>query len=165
MIILLNLNEYIFGSLARPDLRLMSFKSKGFKGLKVFSCHLLYEITLRILWRSGQWGQNKQRLLPMFMILPHIPLRFQTIAFLTWLQKNVWLISIYVQMLKRLSYPLSWMEGLSGDKDEKENSLPSSAESPHPSSHSSSSVFSKVFSRLAVVVVIFLHVFHTKTVS
>ncbi|XP_046667905.1 nuclear receptor coactivator 7 isoform X9 [Homalodisca vitripennis] len=49
------------------------------------------------------------------------------------------------KMLKRLSYPLSWMEGLSGDKDEKESSLPSSAESPHPSSHSSS-VFSKVFS-------------------
>ncbi|XP_054271822.1 nuclear receptor coactivator 7-like isoform X2 [Macrosteles quadrilineatus] len=50
------------------------------------------------------------------------------------------------KMLKRLSYPLSWMEGLSGDKEEKD-SLPSSAESHPPSSHSaSSSVFSKVFS-------------------
>lgn len=48
-------------------------------------------------------------------------------------------------MLKRLSYPLSWMEGLTGDKDEKESSVPSSAESSHPSH--SSSVFSKVFSR------------------
>ncbi|KAJ8679781.1 hypothetical protein QAD02_015568, partial [Eretmocerus hayati] len=52
------------------------------------------------------------------------------------------------KMLKRLSYPLSWMEGLTGDsKDEdskppsdKMSSLPSSADSHH------SSVFSKVFS-------------------
>jgi len=49
-------------------------------------------------------------------------------------------------MLKRLSYPLSWMEGFTGDKDsEKEPSVPSSAESSHLSH--SSSVFSKVFSR------------------
>ncbi|XKL62053.1 hypothetical protein PGB90_001886 [Kerria lacca] len=48
------------------------------------------------------------------------------------------------KMLKRLSYPLAWMEGITGDKDEKDNSLPSSAESSHPSH--SSSVFSKVFS-------------------
>ncbi|XP_054273068.1 nuclear receptor coactivator 7-like isoform X3 [Macrosteles quadrilineatus] len=55
------------------------------------------------------------------------------------------------KMLKRLSYPLSWMEGLSGDKEEKD-SLPSSAESHPPSSHSaSSSVFSKVFSRRSSV--------------
>lgn len=52
-------------------------------------------------------------------------------------------------MLKRLSYPLSWMEGLTGEsKDEdskppsdKMSSLPNSADSHH------SSVFSKVFSR------------------
>ncbi|XP_063973683.1 nuclear receptor coactivator 7 isoform X4 [Diachasmimorpha longicaudata] len=51
------------------------------------------------------------------------------------------------KMLKRLSYPLSWMEGLTGDKDdesktvpEKVPSLPNSADSHH------SSVFSKVFS-------------------
>ena len=48
-------------------------------------------------------------------------------------------------MLKRLSYPLTWMENITGDRDDKENSLPSSAESSHPSH--SSSVFSKVFSR------------------
>ncbi|XP_058802691.1 oxidation resistance protein 1 isoform X4 [Phymastichus coffea] len=52
------------------------------------------------------------------------------------------------KMLKRLSYPLSWMEGLTGDsKDEdskppsdKMSSLPNSADSHH------SSMFSKVFS-------------------
>jgi len=52
-------------------------------------------------------------------------------------------------MLKRLSYPLSWMEGLTGEKDDessksisdKMSSLPNSADSHH------SSVFSKVFSR------------------
>ncbi|XP_018899280.1 oxidation resistance protein 1 isoform X6 [Bemisia tabaci] len=59
------------------------------------------------------------------------------------------------KMLKRLSYPLSWMEGtFSGEKDEKESSLPSSAESSsHPSSSTShsSSVFSKVFSRRSSV--------------
>ncbi|XP_050433175.1 nuclear receptor coactivator 7 isoform X3 [Adelges cooleyi] len=50
------------------------------------------------------------------------------------------------KMLKRLSYPLAWMEGFTGDKDsEKEgSSVPSSAESSHLSH--SSSVFSKVFS-------------------
>ncbi|KAL1140125.1 hypothetical protein AAG570_000057, partial [Ranatra chinensis] len=48
------------------------------------------------------------------------------------------------KMLKRLSYPLAWMEGITGS-DEKEvggGSLPTSADS-HPSH--SSSVFSKVF--------------------
>uniref|UniRef100_A0A1B6DNH2 Oxidation resistance protein 1 n=1 Tax=Clastoptera arizonana TaxID=38151 RepID=A0A1B6DNH2_9HEMI len=53
------------------------------------------------------------------------------------------------KMLKRLSYPLAWMEGFTGDKDDKEASLPSSAESSHPSH--SSSVFSKVFSRRSSV--------------
>ncbi|XP_065214765.1 nuclear receptor coactivator 7 isoform X8 [Planococcus citri] len=53
------------------------------------------------------------------------------------------------KMLKRLSYPLAWMEGITGDKDDKESSLPSSAESSHPSH--SSSVFSKVFSRRSSV--------------
>lgn len=53
---------------------------------------------------------------------------------------------LFFQMLKRLSYPLAWMEGFTGDKDnEKEQSVPSSAESSHLSH--SSSVFSKVFSR------------------
>ncbi|XP_066906102.1 oxidation resistance protein 1 isoform X8 [Halyomorpha halys] len=51
------------------------------------------------------------------------------------------------KMLKRLSYPLSWVEGITGS-DEKEVSLPSSADS-HPSH--SSSVFSKVFSRRSSV--------------
>ncbi|KAF7399181.1 hypothetical protein HZH68_007773 [Vespula germanica] len=54
------------------------------------------------------------------------------------------------KMLKRLSYPLSWvgMEGLTGDREEENksvsdrvSSLPNSADSHH------SSVFSKVFSR------------------
>uniref|UniRef100_A0A8D8TXH8 Oxidation resistance protein 1 n=1 Tax=Cacopsylla melanoneura TaxID=428564 RepID=A0A8D8TXH8_9HEMI len=50
------------------------------------------------------------------------------------------------KMLKRLSYPLAWMEGFSSDKEDKE-SLPSSGDSSHPPSSShSSSVFSKVFS-------------------
>ncbi|XP_023247916.1 oxidation resistance protein 1 isoform X9 [Copidosoma floridanum] len=58
------------------------------------------------------------------------------------------------KMLKRLSYPLSWMEGLTGEsKDEdsgkapsdKMSSLPNSADSHH------SSVFSKVFSRRSSV--------------
>ncbi|XP_043275904.1 nuclear receptor coactivator 7 isoform X4 [Venturia canescens] len=51
------------------------------------------------------------------------------------------------KMLKRLSYPLSWMEGLTGEKEDenksisdKNTSLPNSADSHH------SSVFSKVFS-------------------
>ncbi|EZA53420.1 Nuclear receptor coactivator, partial [Ooceraea biroi] len=52
------------------------------------------------------------------------------------------------KMLKRLSYPLSWMEGLTGEKEDESKSisdkvpsLPNSADSHH------SSVFSKVFSR------------------
>ncbi|XP_033337195.1 TLD domain-containing protein mustard isoform X5 [Megalopta genalis] len=51
------------------------------------------------------------------------------------------------KMLKRLSYPLSWMEGLTGEKEDENKSgsdkvasLPNSADSHH------SSVFSKVFS-------------------
>ncbi|XP_034939903.1 nuclear receptor coactivator 7 isoform X4 [Chelonus insularis] len=51
------------------------------------------------------------------------------------------------KMLKRLSYPLSWMEGFTGEKEDenktvpdKVSSLPNSADSHH------SSVFSKVFS-------------------
>ncbi|XP_024947385.1 oxidation resistance protein 1 isoform X10 [Cephus cinctus] len=51
------------------------------------------------------------------------------------------------KMLKRLSYPLSWMEGLTAEKEdeskpvpEKGSSLPNSADAHH------SSVFSKVFS-------------------
>nr|XP_031825542.1 oxidation resistance protein 1 isoform X5 [Nomia melanderi] len=56
------------------------------------------------------------------------------------------------KMLKRLSYPLSWMEGLTGEKEDenksgsdKVGSLPNSADSHH------SSVFSKVFSRRSSV--------------
>lgn len=47
-------------------------------------------------------------------------------------------------MLKRLSYPLAWMETLAGEKEEEKlpSSTPQSADS---SQHSS--VFSKVFSR------------------
>lgn len=44
-------------------------------------------------------------------------------------------------MLKRLSYPLAWMETLTGEKEEEKSSQPSSADSHH------ASVFSKVFSR------------------
>lgn len=52
----------------------------------------------------------------------------------------------YFQMLKRLSYPLAWMEGsfVNESKDSEKDSLssiPTSADSQH------SSVFSKVFSR------------------
>lgn len=52
-------------------------------------------------------------------------------------------------MLKRLSYPLTWMEGLAGDSGggssggSQGDSLPTSADS-----HNSGSVFSKVFNRL-----------------
>ncbi|XP_011340572.1 nuclear receptor coactivator 7 isoform X11 [Ooceraea biroi] len=56
------------------------------------------------------------------------------------------------KMLKRLSYPLSWMEGLTGEKEDESKSisdkvpsLPNSADSHH------SSVFSKVFSRRSSV--------------
>ncbi|XP_045471483.1 nuclear receptor coactivator 7 isoform X3 [Harmonia axyridis] len=50
------------------------------------------------------------------------------------------------KMLKRLSYPLSWMETLGGEKeDEKPSSHPNSADSHH------ASVFSKVFSRRSSV--------------
>ncbi|XP_023288510.1 oxidation resistance protein 1 isoform X2 [Orussus abietinus] len=55
------------------------------------------------------------------------------------------------KMIKRLSYPLSWMEGLTGEKEdgktalEKVSSLPNSADAHH------SSVFSKVFSRRSSV--------------
>ncbi|XP_023727828.1 oxidation resistance protein 1 isoform X5 [Cryptotermes secundus] len=52
------------------------------------------------------------------------------------------------KMLKRLSYPLAWVEGLTSEKDEKEalSSVPNSADSQHHSS-----VFSKVFSRRSSV--------------
>ncbi|KAM3966858.1 TLD domain-containing protein mustard isoform 3-T4 [Aphomia sociella] len=51
------------------------------------------------------------------------------------------------KMLKRLSYPLSWVEGLTGEgapgpQGSQADSLPSSADS-----HNSTSVFSKVFNR------------------
>ncbi|XP_046735621.1 oxidation resistance protein 1 isoform X7 [Diprion similis] len=57
------------------------------------------------------------------------------------------------KMFKRLSYPLSWMEGLTGEREEesgksatdKVSSLPNSAGAPH------SSVLSKVFSRRSSV--------------
>lgn len=56
------------------------------------------------------------------------------------------------KMLKRLSYPLSWMEGLTGEKEDENKSgsdkvasLPNSADSHH------ASVFSKVFSRRSSV--------------
>lgn len=51
-------------------------------------------------------------------------------------------------MLKRLSYPLSWMEGLAGEaggsssSGSQAESVPTSADS-----HNSGSVFSKVFNR------------------
>ena len=45
-------------------------------------------------------------------------------------------------MLKRLSYPLSWMETLAGDKEEEKPPNP-----PHAADVHHSSVFSKVFSR------------------
>lgn len=58
----------------------------------------------------------------------------------------------FLQMLKRLSYPLSWVEGLTGDgtgnqssqgsQGSQGDSLPTSADS-----HNSTSVFSKVFNR------------------
>ncbi|PSN39309.1 hypothetical protein C0J52_15577 [Blattella germanica] len=53
------------------------------------------------------------------------------------------------KMLKRLSYPLAWMEGLTSEKEEKEalSSVPNSADSQHHSS-----MFSKVFSRFLVFV-------------
>ncbi|XP_031345100.1 oxidation resistance protein 1-like isoform X2 [Photinus pyralis] len=44
------------------------------------------------------------------------------------------------KMLKRLSYPLAWMETLTGEKEEEKSSQPNSADSHH------SSMFSKVFS-------------------
>ncbi|XP_022824868.1 oxidation resistance protein 1 isoform X4 [Spodoptera litura] len=49
------------------------------------------------------------------------------------------------KMLKRLSYPLSWVEGLTGEggaQGSQSDSLPTSADS-----HNSTSVFSKVFNR------------------
>lgn len=59
---------------------------------------------------------------------------------------------IKLQMLKRLSYPLSWVEGFTGDKEDESKSssdkvpsLPNSADSHH------SSVFSKVFSRYILI--------------
>lgn len=45
-------------------------------------------------------------------------------------------------MFKRLSYPLSWMENFSGDKEDDKPNVPhSAADVQH------SSMFSKVFSR------------------
>uniref|UniRef100_A0A1Y1KL46 Oxidation resistance protein 1 n=1 Tax=Photinus pyralis TaxID=7054 RepID=A0A1Y1KL46_PHOPY len=49
------------------------------------------------------------------------------------------------KMLKRLSYPLAWMETLTGEKEEEKSSQPNSADSHH------SSMFSKVFSRRSSV--------------
>lgn len=45
-------------------------------------------------------------------------------------------------MLKRLSYPLAWMETFTGEKEEEKSSQPNSADSGHHGS-----MFSKVFSR------------------
>lgn len=53
-------------------------------------------------------------------------------------------------MLKRLSYPLSWVEGLTGEGapgGSQADSLPTSAASAD--SNNSTSVFSKVFNRYA----------------
>lgn len=47
-----------------------------------------------------------------------------------------------LQMLKRLSYPLAWVEGLTGENKSQENS-----ESAPNTGDSNQSVFSKVFSR------------------
>ncbi|XP_067014093.2 oxidation resistance protein 1 isoform X2 [Anabrus simplex] len=59
------------------------------------------------------------------------------------------------KMLKRLSYPLAWMEGLTGEKDEKDVlvGLPSQTPThPPPSADGHhGSVFSKVFSRRSSV--------------
>jgi hypothetical protein len=44
------------------------------------------------------------------------------------------------QMLKRLSHPLAWVEGLTGDKSQETDSAPNTGDS-------NQSVFSKVFSR------------------
>lgn len=49
------------------------------------------------------------------------------------------------KMLKRLSYPLAWMETFTGEKEEEKTSQPNSADSHH------SSMFSKVFSRRSSV--------------
>lgn len=47
-------------------------------------------------------------------------------------------------MLKRLSYPLAWMETLAGEKEEEKVST----STPHSADNNQhSSVFSKVFSR------------------
>lgn len=43
-------------------------------------------------------------------------------------------------MLKRLSYPLSWVEGLTGEPGKESESAPTTSDS-------NQSVFSKVFSR------------------
>ncbi|XP_011313375.1 oxidation resistance protein 1 isoform X3 [Fopius arisanus] len=56
------------------------------------------------------------------------------------------------KMLKRLSYPLSWMEGLTGDKDDEAKSVPDKVASlPNSADSHHSSVFSKVFSRRSSV--------------
>uniref|UniRef100_A0ABD2XDM0 Oxidation resistance protein 1 n=1 Tax=Trichogramma kaykai TaxID=54128 RepID=A0ABD2XDM0_9HYME len=60
------------------------------------------------------------------------------------------------KMLKRLSYPLSWMEGLTGESKDEEGAKPPSSSDKIPSVPSSadshhSSVFSKVFSRRSSV--------------
>lgn len=54
---------------------------------------------------------------------------------------NIRLNVVNLQMLKRLSYPLSWMDTRSGEKEEEKTSQ------PHSADHHTSSVFSKVFSR------------------
>ncbi|XP_025833666.1 oxidation resistance protein 1 isoform X2 [Agrilus planipennis] len=51
------------------------------------------------------------------------------------------------KMLKRLSYPLSWMETFSTDKDQEK----SSQQQPHSADSQHTSVFSKVFSRRSSV--------------
>jgi hypothetical protein len=48
-------------------------------------------------------------------------------------------------MLKRLSYPLSWVEGLTGEPGKPET------ESAPTTSDSNQSVFSKVFSRYLIL--------------
>lgn len=49
-------------------------------------------------------------------------------------------------MLKRLSYPLSWVEGLTGDGSTASGDSSKSDSAPN-TSDSNQSVFSKVFSR------------------
>lgn len=64
------------------------------------------------------------------------------VSHLKWCRDQIQQLRFSFQMLKRLSYPLSWVEGLTSEPGK-----PQESDSAPTTSDSNQSVFSKVFSR------------------